>query len=174
MSVQKETKAAVTVAEMARMCGLSRSRFYQLIGTAFPRPERQPQTGRPIYTEELQQVCLEVRRRNWGIDGKAVLFYARRSFRTGQAEGTEAEVGAEGQGRVGAGGRPERPRPDHGDGGAGSAGHRGVVSARHGGHRPGGGLAGGVPAPEGPELGGQGAAVGVLVSPDGPKEEMYQ
>ena len=78
MSVQKETKAAVTVAEMARMCGLSRSRFYQLIGTAFPQPERQPQTGRPIYTEELQQVCLEVRRRNWGIDGKPVLFYARR------------------------------------------------------------------------------------------------
>src|ERR1700676_4024880 len=77
MSVQKETKAAVTVAEMARMCGLSRSRFYQLIGTAFPPPERQPQTGRPIYTEELQQVCLEVRRRNWGIDGKAVLFYSR-------------------------------------------------------------------------------------------------
>src|ERR1700680_4502144 len=78
MSVQKETKAAVTVAEMARMCGLSRSRFYQLIGTAFPRPERQPGTGRPIYTEELQQVCLEVRRRNCGIDGKPVLFYARR------------------------------------------------------------------------------------------------
>jgi hypothetical protein len=78
MSVQKETKAAVTVAEMARMCGLSRSRFYQLIGTAFPQPERQPETDRPIYTEELQQVCLEVRRRNCGIDGKVVLFYARR------------------------------------------------------------------------------------------------
>src|ERR1700675_2261034 len=78
MSEQIETKAAVTVAEMARMCGLSRSRFYQLIGTAFPQPERQPETGRPIYTEEQQQVCLEVRRRNCGIDGKAVLFYARR------------------------------------------------------------------------------------------------
>jgi hypothetical protein len=78
MSVPKETKAAVTVAEMARMVGLSRSRFYQLIGTAFPEPERQPGTGRPIYTEELQQVCLEVRRRNCGIDGKPVLFYARR------------------------------------------------------------------------------------------------
>jgi hypothetical protein len=78
MSVQKETKAAVTVAEMARMCGLSRSRFYQLIGTAFPQPERQPQTDRPIYTEELQQVCLDVRRRNCGIDGNVVLFYARR------------------------------------------------------------------------------------------------
>jgi hypothetical protein len=78
MSEQKETKAAVTVAEMARMCGLSRSRFYQLIGTAFPEPERQPETNRPIYTEEQQAVCLEVRRRNCGIDGKPILFYARR------------------------------------------------------------------------------------------------
>src|SRR5262245_30797035 len=78
MSEQNETKAVVTVAEMARMCGLSRSRFYQLIGTAFPQPERQPATGRPVYTEELQRVCLEVRRRNCGVDGKPVLFYARR------------------------------------------------------------------------------------------------
>ena len=54
MSVPKETKFVVTVAEMARMVGLSRSRFYQLIGTAFPQPERQEGTGRPIYTEEQQ------------------------------------------------------------------------------------------------------------------------
>jgi hypothetical protein len=78
MSAQRETKAAVTVAEMARMVGLSRSRFYQLIGTAFPQPERQPGTGRPIYSEEQQKICLEVRRRNCGIDGKPILFYARR------------------------------------------------------------------------------------------------
>lgn len=73
-----ETKAAVSVAEMARMTGLSRSRFYQLIGTAFPQPERQPETNRPIYTEAQQQICIEVRRRNCGIDGKPILFYARR------------------------------------------------------------------------------------------------
>ncbi len=78
MSVQNATKVAVSVAEMARTVDLSRSRFYQLIGSAFPEPERQPETGRPIYTEALQQVCLEVRRRNCGIDGKPVLFYARR------------------------------------------------------------------------------------------------
>ncbi len=78
MFVEIETKSVVSVAEMARMVGLSRSRFYQLIGTAFPEPERQPETARPIYTEALQQVCLEVRRRNCGIDGKPVLFYARR------------------------------------------------------------------------------------------------
>jgi hypothetical protein len=78
MTVHNETKTAVTIAEMARMCGLSRSRFYQLIGSAFPQPERQPGTGRPVYTEELQEVCLEVRRRNCGIDGKPIIFYAHR------------------------------------------------------------------------------------------------
>jgi hypothetical protein len=34
--------------------------------------------GRPVYTEEQQQVCLEVRRKNRGINGQPVLFYARR------------------------------------------------------------------------------------------------
>ena len=75
---QEKTKAVVTVAEMARMLGLSRARFYQLIGTAFPKPERVEETKRPFYSEEQQKVCLEVRRRNCGIDGKPILFYARR------------------------------------------------------------------------------------------------
>lgn len=72
-----ETKAAVTVAEMARMCSLCRSRFYQLIGTAFPEPSRDDR-GRPYYTAEQQAICLEVRRRNCGIDGRPILFYAPR------------------------------------------------------------------------------------------------
>jgi hypothetical protein len=78
MNVRRETKAAVTVAEMSRMVGLSRSRFYQLIGTAFPQPLYDVTTRRPVYPEELQEVCLQVRRRNCGIDGRPVLFYARR------------------------------------------------------------------------------------------------
>jgi len=73
------TKNVVSVSEMARTVGLSRSRFYQLIGSAFPHPSRDPQTGRPFYDEDQQQTCLEVRRRNCGIDGRQVLFYARRS-----------------------------------------------------------------------------------------------
>ena len=72
-----EAKAAVTVAEMARMCSLGRSRFYQLIGTAFPKPSRDDR-GRPYYTAEQQAVCLEVRRRNCGVDGRPILFYAPR------------------------------------------------------------------------------------------------
>jgi len=73
----EQTKVAVTVAEMARMCGLGRSRFYQLIGTAFPHPLYSVSNRRPFYDELMQKVCLEVRRRNCGIDGKAILFYAK-------------------------------------------------------------------------------------------------
>lgn len=76
--MQTQTKAIVTVAEMARMVGLSRARFYQLIGSAFPAPERDAETGRPYYVEDAQRICLEVRRRNCGVDGKPILFYARR------------------------------------------------------------------------------------------------
>src|SRR5205809_1024489 len=73
-----QTKAIVTVAEMARMVGLSRARLYQLIqaGT-FPPPLYDLTTRRPHYTEEMQLVCLDVRRRNCGVNGKPVLFYAR-------------------------------------------------------------------------------------------------
>jgi hypothetical protein len=72
------TKKAVSVAEMARMVSLSRARFYQLIGTAFPFPVYDVFTHRPLYVQEMQETCLEVRRKNCGIDGKPILFYARR------------------------------------------------------------------------------------------------
>ncbi len=79
MGVNEPTKVAVSVADMARMVGLSRARFYQLMGSGvFPRPERQAETNRPFYSEEQQRVVLDVRRRNCGINGQAVLFYARR------------------------------------------------------------------------------------------------
>jgi hypothetical protein len=73
-----EQKAAVGMAEMARRVGLSRARFYQLVGSTFPYPVYDVATRRPFYDAELQQVCMEVRRRNCGIDGRQVLFYAKR------------------------------------------------------------------------------------------------
>lgn len=75
---QENCKAGLSISDMARQCGLSRSRFYQLIGSAFPHPIYDVATRRPFYPEELQQVCLEVRRRNCGINGKAILFYSPR------------------------------------------------------------------------------------------------
>ena len=72
-------KAAVSVSEMSRMVGLSRARFYQLLGEGvFPKPSQDPSTCRPFYDEEAQKSCLEVRRRNMGINGKVVIFYSGR------------------------------------------------------------------------------------------------
>jgi hypothetical protein len=74
--MNEETKAVVSVSDMARMVGLSRARFYQLQKAGvFPAPTYQ--AGRPVYTEDQQKVCLEVRRKNRGVNGEAVLFYAR-------------------------------------------------------------------------------------------------
>jgi hypothetical protein len=73
-------KTAVSISEMARIVGLSRQRFHQLIQAGvFPAPLYDIATRRPFYNEEMQQTCLEVRRRNCGINGKAVLFYSRRA-----------------------------------------------------------------------------------------------
>ena len=79
MSVEVQTKSVVSVAEMARMCGLSRARFYQLVNeSVFPSPLYRIDTRRPFFTQEMQEVCLDVRRRNCGLNGRPVLFYARR------------------------------------------------------------------------------------------------
>lgn len=79
MSENIVTKSAVSVTEMSRMVGLSRARFYQLVkrGT-FPSSDQDQRTSRPCYLEEKQRQILEARRRNCGVDGKAVLFYSRR------------------------------------------------------------------------------------------------
>ena len=79
MSETQVTKEAVSVSEMARMVGLSRARFYQLMAQSFlPSPSRQNDTGRPFFSREQQEQCLEVRRTNRGVNGRAILFYALR------------------------------------------------------------------------------------------------
>lgn len=44
----------------------------------FPVPLIDEATKRPYYSEELQAQCLEVRKRNCGVNGKVIIFYARR------------------------------------------------------------------------------------------------
>ncbi len=66
--------------EVARLVGLSRQRFHQLVKQGvFAEPLYDVQTRRPFYTEEMAAQCEEVRRRNTGINGQVVLFYACRS-----------------------------------------------------------------------------------------------
>jgi hypothetical protein len=47
-------------------------------GGHFSKPCLYASNRRPIYDHLLQEVCLEVRRTNCGINGKPILFYARR------------------------------------------------------------------------------------------------
>jgi hypothetical protein len=80
MTDKNENKAAVSVTEMARMVGLSRQRFHQLVKAGvFPSPLYDAVTKRPYFDAELQTSCLEVRRRNCGVNNKPVLFYSRGS-----------------------------------------------------------------------------------------------
>jgi hypothetical protein len=72
-------KAAVSVSEMARMCGLSRSHFNFLIRTGvMPQPVYNLSNRRPLFDREHQEMCLRVKETNTGIDGRYVVFYARR------------------------------------------------------------------------------------------------
>lgn len=72
-------KAAISIKEQAALVGLSRQRFMQLVKAGvFPAPLYDVASKRPFYSEELQAQCSEVRRRNLGINGTVVMFYARR------------------------------------------------------------------------------------------------
>ncbi len=70
--------SSVSVSDMARMVGLSRSRFHQLLQSGvFPKPSIDPESKRPFYDSVGQAACLQARQRNCGVNGKRVLFYAR-------------------------------------------------------------------------------------------------
>lgn len=70
--------SAVSVSDMARMLGLSRSRYHQLLkGGVMPPPKVDPETKRPFYDSDGQALCLQVRQTNRGVNGKRVMFYSR-------------------------------------------------------------------------------------------------
>ena len=96
--MEMQTKAIVTVTEMARMVGLSRARFYQLIGSAFPWPSTMCPLVVHFMSKRCNKICLEVRRRNCGIDGKPILFYAR-PIRDTDIKNTISPIQKDGQAR---------------------------------------------------------------------------
>ena len=74
--MDQQTKSVVSVAEMARMVGLSRQRFYQLLGKTFPFPLYRIATRRPFYTRsdaaDLPGSSAAKLRDQW--EARAVLF----------------------------------------------------------------------------------------------------
>ena len=73
------TKQVVSITDIAKMCNLSRARFYQLLEQKFfPKPLYDDRSKRPYYDLELQQKCLECRQSGIGVDGSYMLFYSPR------------------------------------------------------------------------------------------------
>ena len=69
------TKSVINVSEMAELCQLSRSRFYDLIEAGvFPKPAQHPSSMRPMYDRGLQEKCLEIRQTGIGANGLPILF----------------------------------------------------------------------------------------------------
>src|SRR6516162_3661521 len=77
-------KSVITVSEMADLCQLSRSRFYDLIEAGvFPKPVLHPSSKRPMYDRGLIERCLEIKQTGIGASGLPVLFN-RKPTKAGQ------------------------------------------------------------------------------------------
>ena len=80
MSDKNPSHSYLSCAAVARRLGLSRQRFWQLRKDGvFPQPQIDEETGRPFYTEEQLELCMDLRKRNVGLNGQIVLFYSARS-----------------------------------------------------------------------------------------------
>ena len=80
MSDSNKSTSYLSCAAVARRLGLSRQRFWQLRKDGvFPEPQIDEETGRSYYSEEQLELCLYLRRRNVGMNGKIVLFYSQRT-----------------------------------------------------------------------------------------------
>ena len=67
-----ELPAVVSVSQMAKRVGLSRSRFYDLVKVGiFPSPVYCLCTRRPMFLTEQQAECLRVRSTNIGVNGQS-------------------------------------------------------------------------------------------------------
>lgn len=71
-------KEIVTVTEHCRALNFSRSRYYQLVKQGiFLPPVYDVQTKRGYVPRDIQQLNLEARWKNCGVNGRSILFYSK-------------------------------------------------------------------------------------------------
>ena len=75
--------AVCSITEMAKKVGLSRIRFYQLRQEGvFPEPVPVGCPERPLYTLELQQKCIEIRKTGISLNGEPIVFNTPRTVKS--------------------------------------------------------------------------------------------
>ena len=76
-------KLAISVSDMADLCRISRSRWYEMTKAGvFPKPIRLPSVKRPVYDRDLIAKCLEIRATGQGLTGPVL--FNRKPKNTGQ------------------------------------------------------------------------------------------
>ena len=72
-------KAAVSVSEMAELCEVSRSRWYELVDAGvFPAPVVILPIKRPVYDRSLIEKCLEIKQSGISFGGWPVVWNRKR------------------------------------------------------------------------------------------------
>jgi hypothetical protein len=80
MTDNKPSQSYLSCTDVARRLGLSRQRFWQLRRDGvFPQPLIDEESGRQFYSAEQVELCLDLRKRNVGMNGKIILFYCPRT-----------------------------------------------------------------------------------------------
>ena len=78
MKSENPLKAAVSVSEVCRQLGMSRSQFYLHISRGtFHAPLRLPSNQRPYFTASMVKDIVQARETGVGVNGEYVLFYER-------------------------------------------------------------------------------------------------
>jgi len=76
----QQTPAAITVSQMAEMCEVSRSRWYELVDAGvFPAPVVLLSIKRPVYDRNLIQKCLEIKETGISLGGWPVVWNRKRT-----------------------------------------------------------------------------------------------
>lgn len=71
----RPVKAAITVSQMAELCEISRSRWYELVDAkVFPAPVVLLPIKRPVYDRTLIEKCLQIKESGIGLSGSPVVF----------------------------------------------------------------------------------------------------
>ena len=79
LAPNQSIKAAVSVSEMAELCEVSRSRWYELVDAGvFPAPVVILPIKRPVYDRTLIQKCLEIKESGISLGGWPVVWNRKR------------------------------------------------------------------------------------------------
>ncbi|MGC4033472.1 MAG: hypothetical protein QM754_17420 [Tepidisphaeraceae bacterium] len=93
-AANRDFNVPLSVSEMAKVIGLSRSQFNEHVHRGvFPPPVYTTKTRRPFYTPEQQREVVAVRSSRIGVNGEFILFYEqRRHAPSTQASSSGKEV----------------------------------------------------------------------------------